>query len=182
MHGTFEPRPVRIVRADNTWTFNESELLREHWPDTAKLRKLLPHRTERALQHMAKRCGLIPPKEQNIWTGAQDKTLTRMAAAGATREEIATELGLTVIQVANRLNYRGINLTKRPPKSYGDPLVDEIRRRAFDLKMSVTDLDRSLGTRRIFTNAWKGRRIKATHIHRAVKALGGELKIEWADQ
>ncbi|TIQ35974.1 MAG: hypothetical protein E5X48_11150 [Mesorhizobium sp.] len=182
MHGTFEPRPVRIVRADNTWTFNESELLRKHWPDVALLRKLLPHRSERALRDMAARCGLIPQKEQNIWTGAQDKKLRQMAAAGNSRKEIAAELGLTVGQVANRLLYRKINLAKRPPVQIGNELLDQIRRRAFDLNMSIADLDRSLGSRHIFQTAWKGRHISPKHIHRAVKALGGELKIKWADE
>lgn len=182
MHGTFEPRPARIVRSDNTWTFNESELLRKHWPNMQLVRKLLPHRTERAIKYMAKRCGLIPPKEQNVWTGAQDKTLRRMAAAGNSRKEIAAELGLTVGQVANRLLYRKINLAKRPPVQIGNELLDQIRRRAFDLNMSIADLDRSLGKRTIFQTAWKGRHISPKHIHRAVIALGGEMKIEWVDQ
>lgn len=106
MHGNFPTFPrARIVRRDDTWTFVESELLRKHWPDVELLRKHLPHRRETAIRHMAKRCGLIPDKVQNIWTGAQDLKLRRFAAQGMDRKTIAQELGLTVQQVANRLNW-----------------------------------------------------------------------------
>jgi len=181
MHGNFIRR-ARIVRRDETWTFTESEVLRRHWPDVEALRRVLPHRTKRAIRNMAKRCGLVPDKVQNVWTGAQDKKLRQMAGEGATRKEMAAELSLTVGQIANRLLYRRINIAKRPPKSYGEPLVDEVRRRAFALNISVAELDRSLGGRHIFQRAWKGRPIGAVHIHRAVKALGGVLKVEWIDQ
>ncbi|TPJ34273.1 hypothetical protein [Mesorhizobium sp. B2-6-5] len=183
MHGNLGPiRSARIIRRDDTWTFAETEILRRHWPDVALLRKVLPHRTAGAMRFMAKKCGLIPDKVQNVWTGAQDKKLRQMAAAGDTRKQIAAELGLTVAQIDNRLLYRKINLARRPPKAIGDPLVDEVRRRAFDLKMTVVELDRSLGDRLVFQSAWKGRRIGLNHIHRAVKALGGVLKIEWIDE
>lgn len=183
MHGNFPNlRRARIVRRDDTWTYVESEILRKHWPDLNILAKLLPHRKATAMRHMAKRCGLIPDKVRNVWTGAQDKKLRQMASAGATRKDIAAELSLSVGQVANRPNYRRINLARRPPKPYGDPLIDEVRRRAFSLNISAAELDRSLGDRRIFQAAWKGRHIGATHIHRAVKALGGVLKVEWIDE
>ncbi|MBZ9693951.1 hypothetical protein [Mesorhizobium sp. CO1-1-9] len=183
MHGSLGPiRCARIVRRDDTWTFAETEILRRHWPDIQLLRKVLPHRTAAAMRFMAKKCGLIPDKIQNIWTGAQDKKLRQMAGAGATRKDIAAELGLTIGQIENRMNYRRINIAKRPPKVLGEPLVDEVRRRAFDLNISVAELDRSLGNQHIFRAAWKRRRIRADHIHRAIKALGGVLKVEWIDE
>jgi hypothetical protein len=182
MHGNPGPvRRTRIVRRDDSWTFIESEILREHWPDVDLLAKLLPHRKATAMRHMAKRCGLIPDKVQNVWTGAQDSKLRRFAAQGIDRKTIAQELGLTVQQVANRLNYRKLNLAKRPPLPTGNDLADAIRRRAFDLRMTTVDLDRSLGGKKVFQNCYKGRkkRIPAARIQQAVSALGGRLLIEW---
>ncbi|UVK49349.1 hypothetical protein BPNPMPFG_008292 (plasmid) [Mesorhizobium sp. AR07] len=146
MHGNFPTfRRARIVRRDDTWTFIEGELLRKHWPDVELLRKHLPHRTERAIRNMAKRCGLIPDKLQHIWTMPQDAKLRRLAAEGSDRRTMAGELGLSIAQVANRLLYKKINIAKRPPVPTGDALVDAIKRRAFDLRMTTIDLDRSLG-------------------------------------
>lgn len=180
MHGNFPAfRRARIVRRDNTWTLVEGELLRKHWPDIDLLRKHLPHRTERAIRNMAKRCGLVPDKLQHIWTIAQDTKLRRFAAIGMDRKTIADELGLTVAQVANRLLYKKINIAKRPPVATGDVLVDAIRRRAFDMRMTTADLDRSLGYKKGFRNCWRGKGVSPNRIHEAVKALGGRLVVEW---
>lgn len=38
MHGTLQPlRRARIVRRDDTWTYLETEILREYWPDVRVL-------------------------------------------------------------------------------------------------------------------------------------------------
>lgn len=183
MHGNFPAfRRARIVRRDDTWTLAEGELLRKHWPDVDLLRRHLPHRTEGAIRHMAKKCGLLPDKQQHIWTIAQDSKLRRFAAEGLDRKTIACELGLTVAQVANRLLYKRINIAKRPPSLTGDVLVDAIRRRAFEMRMSSRDLDRSLGNKKVFGNCMNGKRIAPARIHEAVKALGGRLVIEWIEE
>lgn len=183
MHGTLPAiRRSRIVRRDDSWTYIESEVLREFWPSMDAVRKRLPHRTERAIRNMAKRCGLIPDKVQHIWTAGQDRALKRMAANGATRKEMADALGLCVPQVANRLQYTKTHVAKRAPVLLGEPLVDAVRRRAFDLKISMVDLDRSLGKHKVFQNAWKQKLVGPTHLHKAVKALGGSLVVQWEEE
>lgn len=183
MHGNFPSfRRARIVRRDDTWTFVESEVLRKHWPDTELLRRHLPHRSEKAIRRMAKKCGLIPDKEQHIWTIAQDSKLRRFAAEGRDRKSMACELGLTVAQVANRLLYKKINIAKRPPVPTGDALVDAIKRRAFDLRMTTIDLDRSLGNKKVFRNFCRGKTVPPARIHQAVAALGGRMVVEWDDE
>lgn len=57
---------------------------------------------------------------------------------------------MTVNQVAGRMSYARIPLAWKPPSPTKNPLVSAIRQRAFDLHMSLSDLDRSLGTRKIF--------------------------------
>ncbi|RJG46650.1 hypothetical protein D3Y55_21935 [Mesorhizobium sp. DCY119] len=131
---------------------------------------------------MAKRCGLIPERVQHIWTAAEQSKLRRLAVTGVTRKEIAAELGLSVQQVAGRMMYSKIHLAKRPPKLVGDPIVDAIRLRAFDMKMSIADLDRSLGRTKTFQTCTHGKPISPAHIYRAVRALGGRMVVEWIDE
>lgn len=180
MHGTIQPfARVRVVRRDNSWTYRETEALREHWPDMAALRKLLPHRTETAIRSMAAKCGAAPPKNHHVWTGAEDKRLRVLAAAGATRKDIADALSLSPLQVQNRLQYARIRISKRPPTLCGDDLADAVRQRAFQMNITMRDLDRSLGNRRIFQNAVTKKYVLPHHIDKAVKALGGRLTIVW---
>ena len=183
MHGTIgnDIRRRKTPRRNDSWTFREVEIMREHWPDIEKIQALLKWRTVNAIRDMARRCGLIPPKVQHIWTAAQHSTLRRLAGKRTPRKDIAKQLGLTVQQVANRLNYSKIGIGKRPPVSLGEPLVDSVRQRAFQLKISMVDLDRSLGPRKAFqtSNVKKG---TPGILHQAVKALGGRLTIEWLDE
>lgn len=183
MHGTIRPfTRARIVRRDNCWTYRETEVLREHWPDMAAMRKLLPHRTATAIRHMAAKCGAAPPKDQHIWTGAEDKRLRALAASGASRKEMAAALGLSPLQVQNRLSYARIRIAKRPPRLCGNLLVDAVRQRAFHLNISMVDLDRSLGKRQLFQRTASNRCIAPRHIDQAVKALGGRLTIVWDEE
>lgn len=182
MHGTIQPfARARIVRRDDSWTYRETEALREHWPDLAALRELLPHRSEKAIKAMAQKCGAAPPKDQHIWTGAEDKRLRALAAAGATRKEMAAALSLSPLQIQNRLQYTRIRVSKRPPALCGDDLADAVRQRAFQMNITIRDLDRSLGNHRIFQNAVTKKRVLPHHIDKAVKALGGRLTIVWDD-
>jgi hypothetical protein len=182
MHGTIQPfAKSRIVRRDDSWTYRETEVLREHWPDMAAMRKLLPHRTETAIRSMAAKCGAAPPKDQHIWTGAEDKRLRARAAEGMSCKLIARELGLRPLQVTNRLRYIGVQIARKPPALCGDELADAVRLRAFQMNISIRDLDRSLGNNRIFENAVTKKRVLPKHIEKAVKALGGRLTIVWDD-
>lgn len=180
MHGTFDTtRRARIVRRLDTWTFRESEILRENWPDEEKLSSLLPHRKWSAIRGMAKRCGLIPKRVMHVWTAAQNTRLKKLAATGMSRREIAREMGLTFPVVRNRLKGIRLHLARRPPKPSSNPLVCSIRQRAFCLGMTLIDLDRSLGGQEIFQHGSGRTRVALVHIDRAVKALGGRLVVEW---
>lgn len=182
MHGTIQSfARSRVIRRDDSWTYRETEILREHWPDMAAIRKLLPHRTETAIRHMAAKCGAAPPKNQHIWTGVEDKRLRALAVAGASRKEMAAALNLSPMQIQNRLQYARIRVARRPPTPCGDELADAVRLRAFQMNISMRDLDRSLGKHRIFENALSKKYVLPQHIDKAVKALGGRMKIVWED-
>jgi hypothetical protein len=172
-------RTNRVVRRLNDWTLKEHEVLVSHWPDVTTIRKRLPHRTVRAIRGFAGKCNLLT--QRHIWTGAEDSKLRKMAAAGSSRAAIAHELGLSVQQVAGRLGHTRTRIARRPPAVSSDPLVNAIRVRAFNMSMSLADLDRSLGDRKIFQQASGRQRVKHVHVRRAVEALGGVLVVQWDD-
>jgi hypothetical protein len=180
MHGNIgsEAR-VRIVRRDDTWTFQETEVVRKHWPNVEKIRALLPHRSSSAIRRIAQLCGLKSDHDMHVWTAAEQAKLRKMAAAGASRKEIATELNLSVSQVGSRLTYTRLKIAPKPPAPSDNPLVDAIRQRVHAVNMTLIDLDRSLGSRKIFSQSAGRQRVSPVHIHRAARALGGRLVIEW---
>lgn len=183
MHGMIgysEGRVHRVVRRHSDWTLKEHEVVISHWPDVQAIRKRLPHRTIRAIHAFAGKCNLTTSR--HVWTVAQDAKLRKLASAGCQRKQIAAELGLNLNQVAGRLNYARIFVARKPPAPSDDPLVNAIRQRAFALNMTLSDLDRSLGSQKIFRQAAGKQRVRHVHIERAVKALGGQLTVAWCDE
>ncbi len=183
MHGTIGNSAVRVhrvIRRSNDWTLKEHEVVISHWPDMNAIVERLPHRSTKAIRKFAGRCNLTTSR--HIWTAAQDSKLRKLVSAGLQRKEIAGELGLSVQQIAGRLSYCKINTVRRPPAPSENALVHSIRQRAFELNMSLADLDRSLGNRKIFRQAAGRQRVRHSHIERAVKALGGNLVVEWMGQ
>ena len=181
MHGSFQGQRFRLLSGRNSWSLMELDTLKRHWPDLRLLKKRLPIRTVPAIKAKAGSCGLTPGRPNHIWTAREHSDLKRMAAAGRTRRQIASHLGLTVRQVANRLQYAGIQMPRRRPVTSGNPLLDAVRHRAFDMNMSMRDLDRSLGYKGRFSRCFPGKPISMFSIQRAVRALGGRLRIDWED-
>lgn len=174
------PHPPRVIRKLNDWTLKEHEVVVSYWPDVRAIRKCLPHRTEAAIRAFAAKCNLTTSR--HVWTGAMDAKLRRFAAAGWSRKDIAGELGLRLNQVAGRLSYTGTKIASKPPAPSAHPLVNAIRQRAFSMNMTMIDLDRSLGSRKIFQQAAGKQNVSHVHIRKAVEALGGKLTIEWSEE
>lgn len=180
MIGQAAERVHRVHRRRDDWTLKEHEVVVSHWPDVEAIRKRLPHRSKRAIHAFAGKCNLTTPR--HIWTTAEDAKLRKLAAQGMTRREIASELGMSLNSVFGRLAYTRTSIARKPPKPSCNPLVTAIRQRAFDLHMTLADLDRSLGDQKVFRQAAGRQCVRHIHIERAVKALGGRLTVEWIDE
>lgn len=183
MHGTFlqqseSPRP--LVRRSNDWTLKEHEVVVSHWPDVKTIERLLPHRTRCAIVAFAGKCNLR--KEQHVWTGAQTSLLRKRVSEGKTRSEIASEMGLTKLQVQNRCQYLGLHRVRRPPRPTGHRLMDSIYMRVFELNMSRRDLDEACSSGQQFRNWCPVRHIAPKHLLRAIEVLDGQLTVEWSDE
>lgn len=66
-------------------------------------------------------------------------------------------------------------------KETGIELIDEVRKRARTLRMSMRDLDALSRSKRYFqANGWIGKaRVNHKALARAIDALGGRLRVEW---
>jgi len=177
IHGLRKTVPFR--RWKDEWTLREHRVVVDHWPDKKAIHRILPHRTTTAIQSFASKCNL--PKPIHSWTTVEDALLKRRVREGVSRKLIAAELGLTTLQVQNRMKYAGIRYEPRPPAPTGNHLVDAVRLRSFGLRMSLTDLDRSLGRRKTFSHGGRGHKVALDAINQAAKALGGRLVIEWEE-
>jgi hypothetical protein len=83
------------------------------------------------------------------------------------------------MQVENRMRYTGLTYDRRPPKPTGNQLIDAIRKRAFDLNMSMKELDEACRSGHQFEKFAACRRIHIKHIASAAKALDGEITLRW---
>ncbi|SCW94761.1 hypothetical protein SAMN02927924_04571 [Sphingobium faniae] len=73
----------------------------------------------------------------------------------------------------------GYRRPRRAPKPTGMPLVDSIRKRAFEFRLSMTDLDVFVGRTRYFVSPhyrdWRA-------LQRAMAILGGRSAISWPNE
>lgn len=182
MHGTIgeaSRKPHRVIKRRNDWTLKEHEVVISHWPDVDEIERKLPHRSRSAIQNFAGKCNLRKPI--HTWTQAQHSLLRRRVAEGMPRQKIANELGLTVLQVGNRMRYSGLNYNRRPPKPTGHALIDSIKKRAYDLNISLKELDEACASGHQFAKYSPARRIHIKHMIKATKVLDGKLAIQWSD-
>lgn len=179
--GALEHSPVRIhrvVRRHTDWTLKEHEVVVSHWPDMTEIRRHLPHRSERAVLKFATKCNIR--RQIHVWTAREDLLLRKRVREHIPRGEIAAELGLTLIQVANRMQYAGVRYGRKPPGKTGNPLMDTIFERAANLNMSKRDLDEMCRSGRAFSKWSPARRIHKRHLWRAVTEMDGRFTVEWS--
>ncbi len=160
------------------WTTAELEVLRRLYPDLDAIARALPQRTPTAIAHKARQIGLVPPLR--IWSERDAQKLRKPYVAGVPIDTL-TEMfpGKSKQQVWHKANKMGYRRPRRAPKVTGMPLVDSIRRRAFDLHITMTELDAIVGKTRYFVYPcyvdWRA-------LQRAMEFLGGKPMIRWRER
>ncbi|QOF73268.1 hypothetical protein IG197_09550 [Aminobacter sp. SR38] len=181
MQGALEHSPVRhhrVVRRHSDWTLKEHEVVVSHWPNMDEIKKRLPHRSQHAIASFASKYNLR--KQIHFWTTTEDALLRKRVRENVPREQIAKELGLTLNQVSNRMQYANIRYGRRPPASTGHLVMDAIFQRAAALNMSRRDLDEMCKSGGAFAGWSPARGIHNRHLWRAVKELDGHFIVEWS--
>ncbi len=168
----------RTPKGDPLWTEKEDRIIRDLFPNYAALKKQLRRRTIEAIRSRAHKLKLSRP--QRPWT-AHEVTKLRRRWRDASRAELVAEFpqrSWHAIQGKGRT----FGIRRRPwrPKLTGQRMLDEIRQRAADLRISLADLDRICVGRRYFANSSRrSQKPRRNVLLRAIAALGGRVEIVW---
>lgn len=170
-------RTGRTIAGDFVWSTVELDILRRLYPDRRALSAALPRRTGAAIAHKARMIGLVPPLR--IWTDADAAKLRRPYVNGIPVATLAEMFpGKTRKQIWGKAFAMGYRRPRRPPKPTGMPLVDSIRTRAFELRISMTELDAFVARKRYFVGPCH---IDWTALQRAMTLLGGIPVVHWPE-
>ncbi|MBK1976156.1 hypothetical protein JIX58_10410 [Brevundimonas diminuta] len=157
------------------WTIEEIAILRNLHPDYGALVRALPGRTLAAIQNKAQRFGLVRPRR--IWSEAEFAAIKPLYVRGAPMPEILDRLeSKTKRQVWTKAANRGIRRPRRAPCLTGFAVLDSVRRRAFDLRLSMADLDDLAGRKSYFK---RPRRMDWSAVQRVLPHLGGQVEVFW---
>jgi hypothetical protein len=168
----------KTPQGHHLWTKQENEIFHELFPDYAALKKRLRRRSLPALRVHAHVLKLT--KKQSRWTAAEVARLRSLWRDAAKEQIIAEFKGRTWVSIQNKGRTFGIRRRPWQPKLTGQRMLDEIRRRAADLRVSLRDLDRTCVGRRYFANSSRrSQKPRRNVLLRAIAALGGRVEIVW---
>jgi hypothetical protein len=160
------------------WTPREDEIVRGIYPNYVALRRALRRRTYSALRHRTRKLGIA--KKRHIWLTTEESRLRKLYPKADRSELLVAFPGMSWRQIAAKARHIGVRRMRRKLNATGHPLIDMIRDRAFDLRLSMVDLDAMAGTKRYFQKSlWCNGRPNRKALLQAVEALGGEVSIRW---
>jgi hypothetical protein len=164
------------------WTEEEDAEIRRLYPDYAALKQSLKRRTHSALKNRANRIGII--KRNHCWTDAEVSRLRKLYPTSTAQQLRAAFPGLRKRQIKDKAANLGLYKKRRPYPSTGFPIIDQIRTRAFELNLSMLDLDELAGTKNYFQGrGWKGcRTVNGWAALLAISALDGDVRAIWRDE
>lgn len=159
------------------WTVKEIDKLRCLYPDYNALVAALPLRTRAAIAAKVWSIGLARPLR--VWSEADFRIMKPLYLRGVPVSEMLERLpGKTARQVWSKASHHKIRRPRIPPRLTGSELVDAVRLRAFDLNMSMADLDAMAG-KRFYVRC--SEKTDWTAIQRVLPHLGGRAVVQWRD-
>ncbi len=157
------------------WTTLEIETLRRLHPDYGALVGALPGRTRKAIETKAQSLRLPEPRQ--VWSEPEFQLMKPLYVQGVPMRTILEGLpGKTAKQVWAKAFGRSIRRPRRPPRTTGLAPVDAVRQRAFELCMSMVELDEAAGGRAYFR---RPRRVNWSAVQRVLPQLGGRIAVSW---
>jgi hypothetical protein len=160
------------------WTANEDETLRRLYPDYHALCKVLKQRSYDAIKKRVVVLGIAQARHR--WTAAEISRLRRLYPKQTRDELLVSFPGLRWPQIRRMANYKGFTMIRRPYAPTGITVIDAIRARAFDLNLTMVDLDAMAKTGNYFRSSrWRTYGISKRSVCRAIDALDGDVMPIW---
>lgn len=160
------------------WTAREDETIRGLYPDYNAVVRALKRRTLVAVRTRAMKLGIT--KRRYPWTVAEIYRLRRLYPKQTAAQLQVSFPGVRPAQLRQMANLRGITKDRRPLPLTGIPVIDAIRRRAFELNLSMIDVDEMARTGIYFQcSRWRYSGVRLVQVCRAIEALDGEISAAW---
>lgn len=171
----------RTLSGATLWSEWEDQIVRTHYPDYIELCRVLKGRSHSAIKCRASHLDVA--NRNHTWTSPEITKLCRLYRSGATRDVIENEFPWANWKnLANIARINGAHRRTRPLASSGVAVIDDIRKRARSLNITMKELDAmSSGQGFFYYSRWLQNTRKYSVIARAVRALGGQLRAEWLD-
>lgn len=163
------------------WTDREMALLAVIYPDYQRAIAVLGRRSYWALRHRAQIMGLTS-NHHHRWTGAEISRLRKLYPTADNIAFLNAFPGLSLSQIQRRATHPHIYRKRRPFKKTGIKIIDQIRNRAFELNVSMIDLDAMAKTKAYFhRSGWRKGYINHQAIAKAAHALDGLMAVQWRE-
>ncbi|MGK6313749.1 hypothetical protein [Neorhizobium sp. DT-125] len=169
------------MKGHKLWDDDERRILIEHRGDYRTMCKMLPHRSLAAIYGQCSTLGIRHKK--HIWSAAEISKLRRIYRNGRPEDICAEFPHSPWINIRKVATYHGLSRARNKPyKLTGIPALDEVRRRCFEIRWTMVDLDKAARTGTYFYRAgWIGKRINHRALGRAIEALDGIVQAQWND-
>lgn len=160
------------------WTKRDDQTIRAIYPNYVLLVKMLSPRTFKAIK--ARALGLGVATKRHVWRNSEVSLLRKCYPTSSRDELCAVFPGFTFYALERKAYHLGLRKNRRKFKTTGYPLVDAIRSRAFELNLTMVDVDALARTKRYFqTGAWSSGNFNKRACVKAVEALGGQVHVTW---
>ncbi len=171
-------KEMGLGRRSDLWAIWEDRALREHYPDRPKTQRALPQRSWTAIRSRAQLLGIT--KRRRVWSTERNEVLARLAGNVSDRAAAAM-IGGTRVAISTqrrRLGLKGqsVNL----PKPVILPVINDIREAAKAKSVMLTKITNALGCQKLKPSLTEGT-VSVRSVVKVVRALGGELYVEWND-
>jgi hypothetical protein len=167
----------RTPNGDPLWTKREEDIVRQLHPDYREIGHKLRRRTRAAIYQRAE---LLKLNQKYVAWTARDLARLHRLWRDAPREQLTAAFPhRTWKSIQKKGQTFGVRRLPWVPKPTGKRTLDDLRRRAADLKISLVDLDRICAARHYFRSSASGRSPRRNVMFRAIAALGGRVEIVW---
>jgi hypothetical protein len=140
------------------------------YPDYTALRRALRRRSIHALRGRVRALGIA--KKRYRWTAAAVSRLRRIYPTGTRAEILAAFPGTKWQQIKDKRKEIKLYRARKPPAKTGYPIIDVVRARAFELNISMPELDAMARTKWYFQQkCWRRYGVNGRAVYRAIEAL-----------